>query len=134
MFYAVNWVIMPGGKRFFRSRRMTAGRLSPFYANSVWNNSFIARCDKSPAANSSDAPSRVLLQDPQIIFADEPTSNLDQESAKLVLSRLRRCCTERNRAVVCVLHDAHSVKDFADYELKINAEYPDGWSWGEIPR
>lgn len=80
------------------------------------------------------AVARVLLQDPDIILADEPTSNLDRQSAKLVLSRLRRRCTEKNRAVVCVLHDARQVEDFADYELKIGAEYQNGWIWREIPR
>lgn len=80
------------------------------------------------------AVARVLLQDPRIILADEPTSNLDRESAKLVLSRLRRLSAERNRAVVCVLHDAAMVEDFADYELKIGAEYRNGWLWREMPR
>ena len=80
------------------------------------------------------AVARVLLQDPQVIFADEPTSNLDQKSAARVLSLLRRLCTERNRAVVCVLHDAHNVDAFADCELKIGSEYRNGWLWREIPR
>lgn len=80
------------------------------------------------------AVARVLLQDPQIILADEPTSNLDRESAKLVLSRLRRLCTERNRTVVCVLHDALYIEEFADCELKIGAEYRNGWTWREIPQ
>ena len=81
------------------------------------------------------AVARVLLQDPDIILADEPTSNLDRESAKLVLSHLRRRrCTKKNRAVVCVLHDGRVVEDFADYELKIGAEYQNGWIWREIPR
>jgi phosphonate transport system ATP-binding protein len=80
------------------------------------------------------AVARVLLQDPQIILADEPTSNLDSESAKLVLSYLRRRCTESNRTVICVMHDARMVEDFADYELKIGAEFGNGWIWREIPR
>jgi phosphonate transport system ATP-binding protein len=80
------------------------------------------------------AVARVLLQDPRIILADEPTSNLDREAAKLVLSHLRRRCTEKNRTVVCVLHDARMIEDFADYELKIGAEYRNGWIWREIPR
>ena len=80
------------------------------------------------------AVARVLLQDPDIILADEPTSSLDHKLAKLVLSRLRRLCAEKNRTIVCVLHDALMVEEFADYELKIGAEYQNDWFWREIPR
>jgi ABC-type phosphate/phosphonate transport system ATPase subunit len=80
------------------------------------------------------AVARVLHQAPQIILADEPTSNLDRELAKRVLSRFRQSCMERNQTVICVLHDARMVEDFADYELKIDARYPKGWHFRKITR
>ncbi len=73
------------------------------------------------------AVARILLQNPEIILADEPTSNLDADLAKRVLSLLRRKCEQEDCTVIAVLHDAQMVKDFADYELKIGAEYENGW-------
>lgn len=51
------------------------------------------------------AIARALVNDPAIVLADEPTGNLDAESAAIVLSLLRRVATG-NRAVVLVTHDA----------------------------
>ncbi len=80
------------------------------------------------------AAARVLLQNPPIILADEPTSNLDAALADKVLTILRRGCAEQNQTIVCVLHDARLVEKFADYELRIGADYKDGWSFRQIPR
>lgn len=80
------------------------------------------------------AVARVLLQNPEIILADEPTSNLDAKLAKRVLSILRRLCTEKNRTVIAVMHDARMVEDYADYELKIGADYENGWSFQQVTR
>ncbi len=75
------------------------------------------------------AVARVLLQNPEIILADEPTSNLDANLAKRVLSILRRKCEQENCSVIAVLHDTRMVEEFADYELKIGAEHENGWSF-----
>ncbi len=80
------------------------------------------------------AVARTLLQNPEIILADEPTSNLDADLAKRVLSLLRRKCEQENCTIVAVLHDARMVEDFADYELKIGADYENSWSFRQIPR
>jgi phosphonate transport system ATP-binding protein len=80
------------------------------------------------------AVARVLLQNPQIILADEPTSNLDAALADKVLTILRRGCAEQNQTIVCVLHDARLVEKFADYELQIGSEYKDGWSFRQLQR
>ncbi len=80
------------------------------------------------------AVARVLLQNPPIILADEPTSNLDAALADKVLTRLRGGCTEQNQTIICVLHDRRLVEKFADYELQIGAEYKDGWSFRQIGR
>lgn len=80
------------------------------------------------------AVARVLLQNPPIILADEPTSNLDAALADKVLTLLRRGGGQRNQTIVGVLHDARLVEKFADYELQIGADYQNGWSFRRIPR
>jgi putative ABC transport system ATP-binding protein len=40
-----------------------------------------------------------------LIFADEPTGNLDSTSSAEMLSFLRRSVTEQNQSIVMVTHD-----------------------------
>lgn len=48
---------------------------------------------------------RVLSKQPKIIFADEPTGNLDKETAKLVMDVLLSYIKEHHAAMVLVTHD-----------------------------
>jgi len=48
---------------------------------------------------------RVLSKKPTIIFADEPTGNLDKETAKLVMDVLLEYIKEHNSAMILVTHD-----------------------------
>ncbi len=48
---------------------------------------------------------RALINDPEIVFADEPTSNIDAASALKVLQALGRM-RERGGTVVLVTHEA----------------------------
>ena len=48
---------------------------------------------------------RVLSKKPKIIFADEPTGNLDKETANLVMEVLLSYIKEQNAALVLVTHD-----------------------------
>ena len=48
---------------------------------------------------------RVLSKRPKIIFADEPTGNLDQETAKLVMDVLLEYIEKENAALILVTHD-----------------------------
>ena len=52
------------------------------------------------------AVARALISKPDIIFADEPTGNLDSVSGQEVLGCLRRAVDEWNQTVVMVTHDA----------------------------
>lgn len=52
------------------------------------------------------ACARALVSKPSIIFADEPTGNLDSTSGAEVLGFLRRCVDEFEQTVVMVTHDA----------------------------
>ncbi|KYJ86701.1 ABC transporter ATP-binding protein [Sulfurovum riftiae] len=48
---------------------------------------------------------RVLSKKPRIIFADEPTGNLDKETAELVMDVLTAYIKEHEAALVLVTHD-----------------------------
>ena len=48
---------------------------------------------------------RVLIKQPNIIFADEPTGNLDKTTAKLVMEVLLDYISSANRGLVLVTHD-----------------------------
>ncbi|SFV52918.1 Putative ABC transporter ATP binding protein [hydrothermal vent metagenome] len=48
---------------------------------------------------------RVLSKKPRIIFADEPTGNLDNETAELVMDVLAAYTREHDAALVLVTHD-----------------------------
>jgi putative ABC transport system ATP-binding protein len=51
------------------------------------------------------ACARALLARPQVIFADEPTGNLDSRSSAVVLGFLRRSVDEFGQTIVMVTHD-----------------------------
>jgi putative ABC transport system ATP-binding protein len=51
------------------------------------------------------ACARALVGRPQVIFADEPTGNLDSLSGQEVLNFLRRCVDEFGQTIVMVTHD-----------------------------
>ena len=59
---------------------------------------------------------RALASQPEIIFADEPTGNLDSRSSGEVMGILRRSVDELSQTVVMVTHDAHAA-GFADRVL-----------------
>ncbi|MBD5785353.1 ABC transporter ATP-binding protein [Cellulosimicrobium terreum] len=69
------------------------------------------------------ACARALVSRPSIVFADEPTGNLDSRSAGEVLGFLRRSVDELDQTVVMVTHDpraasyAHRVVFLADGRL-----------------
>ena len=49
---------------------------------------------------------RSLANDPRIVFADEPTANLDSRNSTSIMSLVESLCRERNTAFVVVTHDA----------------------------
>lgn len=56
------------------------------------------------------AIARALVTDPQIIVADEPTGDLDRESADQTLKLLRRLNEEMNKTLVMVTHDPQAAE------------------------
>ena len=56
---------------------------------------------------------RALVLDPEIIFADEPTGNLDSNTSAEVMRLMRKVVQEQNQTMVMVTHDNH-LAGFAD--------------------
>jgi putative ABC transport system ATP-binding protein len=59
------------------------------------------------------AVARALISRPAVVFADEPTGNLDSKASEEVLKLLRQAVDEFGQTVVMVTHDAHAAS-FAD--------------------
>src|SRR4051795_11848315 len=54
------------------------------------------------------AIARALVTRPTVMFADEPTGNLDSHMGGEVLALLRRSVTEMGQTTIMVTHDAHA--------------------------
>jgi putative ABC transport system ATP-binding protein len=59
------------------------------------------------------AVARALISRPAVIFADEPSGNLDSKSSAEVLGLLRQAVDDFGQTVVMVTHDAHAAS-YAD--------------------
>jgi putative ABC transport system ATP-binding protein len=56
------------------------------------------------------AIARALAHKPRLVFADEPTGNLDPESARDVLALLRECVKDEGAAGILVTHSTAAAK------------------------
>ncbi len=54
------------------------------------------------------AVARALVSRPAVVFADEPTGNLDSSASSEVLALLRLAVDDFDQSVVMVTHDAHA--------------------------
>jgi putative ABC transport system ATP-binding protein len=59
------------------------------------------------------AGARALVTRPEIVFADEPTGNLDSRASQEILTFLRSAVKDHGQTIVMVTHDA-SAASFAD--------------------
>ena len=48
-----------------------------------------------------------LINQPEILLADEPTGSLDSNTSTLVMKQLQRLNTEHNQTIITVTHDAN---------------------------
>lgn len=61
---------------------------------------------------------RALVVNPQIIFADEPTGNLDSKTTMEVLRLMQRIVREQKQTLVMVTHD-NNLASYADRRIRI---------------
>jgi putative ABC transport system ATP-binding protein len=90
------------------------------------------RSDHRPEALSGGEQQRVaiaraLLYQPQVVFADEPTGNLDTTASEMVWSMLQRVAREEQVTVVMVTHEPEAAR-YCERILVMN----DGVIAGEI--
>ena len=75
------------------------------------------------------AIARALVAKPTVVFADEPTGNLDSQTGHEILELLRASAMELNQTMVMVTHDANAA-EIADRVLFL----ADGRIVEELPR
>ncbi len=73
--------------------------------------------DRSPNQLSGGEQQRVviaraLLNQPELIIADEPTGNLDPETSDDIITLIRDLCINQNTAVVLATHDYRILQNF----------------------
>lgn len=56
------------------------------------------------------AIARAIVTDPKLIVADEPTGDLDKQSAAVIMELLTRLSSELGKTLVMVTHDPHSTE------------------------
>ncbi len=109
------------------------------------------QADKLPSELSGGQQQRVaicraLMNDPQIVLADEPVGNLDSKSSRDVMELIGELNSDQKKTIILVTHDpshlnlAHRVfymKDGKVIDVKvnnaINEAVIDGWSLKEAP-
>jgi len=64
------------------------------------------------------AIARALANDPKLIFADEPTGNLDTRNSRVVFDIFQRLVHEQGRTIVAVTHDAGFARN-ADRQIHL---------------
>lgn len=62
---------------------------------------------------------RALMNNPQVILADEPTGNLDSKNSSMVVNLLRQINRQLKTTVVIVTHD-HAVADQMDRVVELS--------------
>jgi len=60
---------------------------------------------------------RALIGEPELLLADEPTGNLDRETAESVGSLLLELSQEQNTLLICVTHSADLAARFPNHVL-----------------
>ena len=63
---------------------------------------------------------RALMQEPELMLADEPVASLDPVLAHSIMRRLQQINREDNITVLCSLHFLDLVQQYGDYVIALN--------------
>ena len=92
-----------------------------------WGTGWITGRRSSRAGKSSACRSRALANRPSVIFADEPTANLDSTQSENLLGLIRALRDEHDTTIVVVTHhlglegDADRVVEMRDGKIARDA-------------
>jgi putative ABC transport system ATP-binding protein len=64
------------------------------------------------------AIARALVNNPMVIFADEPTGNLDSKTGQVVMETIQRLHQEQGRTIVLVTHETYTA-EYAETIIKL---------------
>lgn len=97
------------------------GTTAPRTSSSGWGSvtDSITLPTSSRAGSDSASPSRGRSSTkPDILLADEPTGNLDQDTGETILTELTRLKEDENVAIVAVTHDEQML-EYTDSTVRL---------------
>lgn len=56
------------------------------------------------------AIARALINNPQVIFADEPTGNLDSKSGQVIMEILQKLNSEKKHTIILITHETYTAE------------------------
>ena len=65
------------------------------------------------------AVARALIQQPDLLLADEPVASVDKETATVILDLLSEVCRERRTTVLVSLHQTEYVERYCDHAIEM---------------
>ena len=115
--------IAPAARRSPARSRTTAGSTRSSRTSGSTDRLSHRPAELSGGQQQRVAIARALISKPTVLFADEPTGNLDSSTSAEILELLRRSVDEYGQTIVMVTHDAraaavaHRVLFLADGEI-----------------